>query len=67
MCHLKKRRWLLISLVAGVVLLALALGRPIVHLIRVTWKDTDQIEKLPPGYVDDVSRMNGSNKAGHAE
>src|SRR5258708_5615498 len=58
MFHLKKRRWLLISLAAGVVLLVLALRRPIIHLIRVTWKDTDQIEKLPPGYVDDVSRMN---------
>ena len=48
----------MISLAAGFVLLVLALGRPIVHLIRVTWKDTDQTEKLPPGYVDDVSRMN---------
>ena len=58
MFDLKKRRWLLISLAAGVGLLLLALGRPIIHLIRVTWRDTDQIEKLPPGYVDDVSRMN---------
>src|SRR6266404_5167111 len=58
MFHIKKRRWLWISLAAGFVLLVLALGRPMIHLIRVTWKDTDQTEKLPPGYVDDVSRMN---------
>src|SRR6266404_1728594 len=58
MFHIKKRRWLWISLAAGFVLLVLALGRPMIHLIRVTWKDTDQTEKLPPGYVDAVSRMN---------
>ena len=58
MFHIKKRRWLWISLAAGFVLLVLALGRPMIHLIRVTWKDSDQTEKLPPGYVDDVSRMN---------
>ncbi len=60
MFHLKKRRWrwLWISLAAGFVLLAFALGRPIIHLIRVTWNDTDQTEKLSPDYVDDVSRTN---------
>jgi FAD/FMN-containing dehydrogenase len=54
--HLKKRHriWFLLAFVV----LLLLFGRPIVHLIRVTRNDTDQIEKLQPGYVDDVSRMN---------
>ncbi len=58
MFHLKKRRWLWISLAAGFGLLGLALGPPMFHLFRVRWQDADQIEKLPPGFVDDVSRMN---------
>lgn len=50
------RRWLWISLAATFGFLGL--GPPMVHLVRVMWQDDDQIEKLPPGYVDDVSRMN---------
>lgn len=59
MFHIKKRRWLWISLAAGFVLLALVLGRPMIHLLRVMREeDADRPEKLPPGYVDDVSGMN---------
>src|SRR6266566_359596 len=58
MFHFKKRRRIWVLLAAGFVVLGFVVGRPILHLMRVTWKDTDQIQKLPLGYVDDVSRMN---------
>jgi len=64
MFHVKKRRRIWVLLAAGFVVLVLVVGRPILHLIRVTWKDTDQIQKLPPGYVDDVSRMNKTKVSG---
>lgn len=51
-------RWVRISLTVGFLILILALGRPVVHLVRTAWEDTEQIENLPPGYMDDVSRMN---------
>ncbi|MSU62826.1 MAG: hypothetical protein EXS31_10585 [Pedosphaera sp.] len=35
MFHLRKRRWLCLSLAAGFALLGLALGPPMIHLIRV--------------------------------
>jgi FAD/FMN-containing dehydrogenase len=53
-----KRVWVWVSLALGFLLLILVLGRPVIHLIRATWQDTGPIEKLPPGYVDDASRMN---------
>ncbi len=64
MFHLKKRRRIWVLLAACLVVLVLVVGRPILHLTRVTWKDTDQIQKLPPGYVDDVSRMNKTKVSG---
>lgn len=57
-------RWLWISLAAGFGLLGLALRPPMIHLFRVTSQDADQIEKLPPGFVDDVSRMNKTQVSG---
>src|SRR5688572_664900 len=58
MFHPRKHPRLCLVLAAGMVLLGVALGPPMIHLLLVNWKDTDQIERLPPGYVDDVSRMN---------
>ncbi|MCF7763904.1 MAG: FAD-binding oxidoreductase [Verrucomicrobia bacterium] len=54
----KWRTWLWMSLAAGLALVVLTVGPAMLHLVRVTWNDADQIEVLPPGYVDDVSRMN---------
>jgi FAD/FMN-containing dehydrogenase len=54
----RRRHWIRTSLAAGVLLLLLVLARPIIYLIRVGWHDSNQIDNLPPGYVDDVSRMN---------
>lgn len=45
------------AIIAGIVAL-IAIGPPIFHLARITYKDRPAIEKLPPGYADDVSRLN---------
>lgn len=39
-------------------LASLTLGPPIFHLVRTAYHDKAVIEKLPAGYVDDVSRLN---------
>ncbi|MBV9464362.1 MAG: FAD-binding oxidoreductase [Verrucomicrobiae bacterium] len=52
------RSWVRPILIVGTLILALALARPAAHLMRVAWKDRNDIEKVPAGFVDDVSRMN---------
>ena len=54
----RRRRWVRNTLIAGTLAAVLILCRPAVHLIRTVWRDSDQREQLPPGYADDVSRMN---------
>lgn len=54
----RNRRWLWVSLSVGFLILILVLGRPVIRLVRTTWQDIGQIENPPPGYMDDVSRMN---------
>ena len=57
----KKRNRLLLSVLAVVlVVLAGVLARPLIHLLYTASRDTDAQPDLPPGYVDDASRLNST-------
>ena len=51
------RRRILLALVTAPAVLLIILARPLFHLTRTTLKDVDQLETLPPGFVDDASRL----------
>ncbi len=55
-----RRRWIRLAAGAGLLIAALALGRPAAHLVRSWWTDTNELEELPAGFVDDASRMNAT-------
>ncbi|MBC8288685.1 MAG: FAD-binding oxidoreductase [Planctomycetes bacterium] len=48
------RRW---AAVTGVVLV-LVVARPTWHLVTTAWNDSAEFEPVPPGQVDDASRLN---------
>ena len=50
------------ALLLLVVLLAV-IGKPISHLIYSVAQDENQVDALPPGYVDDASRLNKTRVA----
>lgn len=50
----QRRRLALLAVTVVVVLLA----RPVWHLLRTRWADQDAPDVLPPGVIDDASRMN---------
>src|SRR5438874_6705333 len=54
MAHRKK---FLLFFIPTALILLLA-GPPMLHLARVVYQDRNGIEKLAPGYADDISRMN---------
>jgi FAD/FMN-containing dehydrogenase len=58
MFGLKTRRRLWLLAAVFLTLVVVILGRPVFHLVRVVVEDSQIVEKLPPGYVDDFSRMN---------
>ncbi len=53
-----RRHKILSFLALSVAIFLIGLSRPILHLARTAYVDRNGIEKLPPGYADDVSRMN---------
>jgi FAD/FMN-containing dehydrogenase len=55
MRRLTKTTWVVLAI--GIVVLLVSVG-PIFHLVRTAYHDRSIIEKLPPGYTDDISRMN---------
>ena len=58
-----KRRVLIIIFAVCVLVLAGVLGKPLIHLFYTMSQDAKQIEDLPPGYVDDASRLNQTKVA----
>lgn len=50
----KWRRWLK-AIFAGILLI---LARPTWHLLKTAWNDSAEIAAVPPGQVDDASRLN---------
>jgi hypothetical protein len=57
----REKRWIVV-LAAGIVTL-LILMRPIFHLISTAYRDRNVVEKLSPGYTDDVSRLDATQIA----
>jgi FAD/FMN-containing dehydrogenase len=59
----RKHLWfkLILSLAAVIVLLVVA--RPLLHLTMTALRDKDTREELPPGVVDDASRLNATHVA----
>jgi FAD/FMN-containing dehydrogenase len=59
----KRTRRVLAVLAVGLVILAAVFGKPLFHLARTAFHDVDELEELPPGYVDDASRLNPTKVA----
>src|SRR5260370_7998677 len=53
-----RRRFLLIGAACIAALAVALLGRPLWHIVATAWHDVDEVEKIPPGFTDDASRMN---------
>ena len=54
----KRKRRGLIILAVGLAVLAGVLARPLSHLLYTASRDANELEVLPPGYLDDASRLN---------
>ena len=54
---LVSRRWLLRAILLGLAGFAAFVARPAYYLSRVAWRDQDRRRPLPPGSLDDASRM----------
>lgn len=59
----KRKRRVLIILSVGLVVLAGVLAKPLTHLLYTASRDANELEELPPGYVDDASRLNSTKVA----
>ncbi|QDT40303.1 putative oxidoreductase ORF5 in fasciation locus [Gimesia alba] len=53
----RSRRCAIVSMVIFLLTAAL-IGRPLLHLARTAWQDTEVRESPPEGFMDDASRMN---------
>jgi FAD/FMN-containing dehydrogenase len=53
-----RRRRIVIGAVCGLAVLAALIARPLIHVVSTAWRDVDEIEPLPKGFADDVSRLN---------
>ena len=52
-----KRRWKRVIAILAVVA-AVSVARPAWHLLSTAWNDSTEVEVVPPGQVDDASRLN---------
>lgn len=52
------RRRIALTVVCGLLAIAIVATRPVFHLVSTAWRDVNELEKHPPGVVDDASRMN---------
>jgi len=50
-------------LIISVITLVAFLGRLAFHLLRTAWRDADNRQPLPQGFIDDASRMNATQVA----
>ncbi len=55
-----KRKWrrILVGMLIAIGCIAILVARPAFHLIRTSLHDEVYVEVLPPGFVDDASRLN---------
>jgi len=54
----KRRRRAVIVVVGSFALVCVLFARPLMHVISTAWRDVNQIEPVPAGFADDVSRLN---------
>jgi FAD/FMN-containing dehydrogenase len=54
----KRTRRILLVLAIGLGALAGVLAKPVIHLAWTAYHDVSELEELPPGYLDDASRLN---------
>lgn len=61
----KKRKYRVFVILAMALVLVVVgiVARPATHIIRAIKKDADALQPLPPGYVDDASRLNATKVA----
>lgn len=52
-----KRRWKRVIVILAVIAAA-SVARPTWHLLSTAWNDSAEIEVVPPGEIDDASRLN---------
>jgi FAD/FMN-containing dehydrogenase len=59
----KRNRGVLLVAMISLVVLAGVLARPVLHLAGFASRDSDQLEELPAGFIDDASRLNRTRVA----
>ena len=59
----QRKRRVLLFLAIGLVVLAGLLARPVLHLATFASRDSEHLEELPDGFVDDASRLNRTRVA----
>ena len=60
---LSSKRRVRLLIVIGLLVLAVLVARPVFHLIYTGSTDTNELVDLPPGFVDDASRLNQTKVA----
>jgi FAD/FMN-containing dehydrogenase len=50
----------LLIFIAATTISLTVIAQPAYHLLKTTWNDRDEISPLPPGTIDDASRLNQS-------
>ena len=58
-----RRRRFVMFVVCGLAVIAALAIRPLMHVISTAWRDVAEIEPLPEGIADDVSRLNRTQVA----
>lgn len=53
-----RRRWRRIALLGVGLLLFIVCARPVWHVLTVVWNDRNELQLIPPGHIDDASRLN---------
>ena len=59
----RTKRRILGMLLFGALVVVVLIGRPVFYVVRAMWRDRDDIAALPPGEVDDASRLNRAKPA----
>jgi len=56
--HWKWKRHCAVAAVGLLLLVAVFAGRPLLHMAKFAWRDVEEREPPPAGFVDDANRMN---------
>jgi len=47
-----------VTLASGLFAFSVVSLRPVAHVVSTAWNDQNAVEPVPPGFADDVSRIN---------